>query len=328
MGQAPVREASASTLARELQTALAEIVSSGEPAAVLVIRHTALSRAKRASLLPLSELLRSSVRYSDEVLLDDPRGIGIVLRAADGLAAHAVEQRLTQLVRHLASIPTSVGSCPGAGMRLGIGCSVLQGRGWGHADIERTVATAWQSHAVIGINAAQMAQDACTALSTTPRHTREAPVRLVKTLRFHGSDRRVRAVSSESALDDREPSPSAGPAAGPLRVVGRASAAAAAAQRSAPPREALFAGPPMLRLPAQVPSDCLSVIPLELALELGAVPVGRGRDGLTVASAEHLSPNALSRLRTATGMPIFPVLTSSREVERALGQLQPAEVEG
>lgn len=322
MGQAPAREASASTLARELQTALAEIVSSGEPAAVLVIRHTALSRAKRASLLPLSELLRSSVRYSDEVLLDDPRGIGLVLCAADGLAAHAVEQRLTQLVRHLASIPTSAGSCPGAGMRLGIGCSVLQGRGWGHADIERTVATAWQSHAVIGINAAQMADDACAALSTTVRHTREAPVRLVQTLRFHGSDRRVRAVSSGSALDDREPS--AGPAAGPLRVVGRA----AAAQRSAPPREALFAGPPMLRLPAQVPSDCLSVIPLELALELRAVPVGRSRDGLTVASAEHLSPNALSRLRTATSMPVFPVLTSSREVERALGQLQPAEVEG
>jgi hypothetical protein len=112
-------------------------------------------------------------------------------------------------------------------------------------------------------------------------------------------------------------------------LVPRVAGAGGEARAGARPREdrdplrlrALALGVPYLHLPPLLPAECLGVLDVALARHLRAVPVGRSATALTVAFDARWDARALFRLRAATGLDIFPVLTLAREVESALAQL-------
>jgi hypothetical protein len=81
-------------------------------------------------------------------------------------------------------------------------------------------------------------------------------------------------------------------------------------------------GVPFLHLPPALPPECAGALPVELARELRAVPVGRTETALTVALDTRWDARLLFRLRAATGLEIFPVLTLPDELDRALGQFR------
>jgi hypothetical protein len=74
-------------------------------------------------------------------------------------------------------------------------------------------------------------------------------------------------------------------------------------------------------LPRDVPDKVLRSIDPGLALELRCFPLGRERNVLTVAIADPDNRTALERLRSATGLHIFPVLTLPHELQGALERL-------
>lgn len=84
---------------------------------------------------------------------------------------------------------------------------------------------------------------------------------------------------------------------------------------------AVALGVPYLHLPPRLPEDCRGALPASLARELRAAPVGRTGTALTVAFDAPWDRRLLLRLRAATGLLIFPVLTAPEELERALREL-------
>jgi Type II secretion system (T2SS), protein E, N-terminal domain len=64
---------------------------------------------------------------------------------------------------------------------------------------------------------------------------------------------------------------------------------------------------PFMQLPAHLPKRLKHLIPHTLAFELRCVPVGRDHQYLTVAMADPTDERAISQLKEATGMAIFPV---------------------
>ncbi len=64
---------------------------------------------------------------------------------------------------------------------------------------------------------------------------------------------------------------------------------------------------PFMHLPTRLPARLKRFIPHHLALELRCAPIGRDHNCLTVALADPSDTYALQRLRTTTGMIIFPV---------------------
>jgi hypothetical protein len=84
---------------------------------------------------------------------------------------------------------------------------------------------------------------------------------------------------------------------------------------------ALALGVPFLHLPPVVPAECRGALAPSLARELRAVPVGRTDSALTVALDARWDARLIFRLRVATGLDIFPVLTLAEELDRALLQL-------
>lgn len=99
------------------------------------------------------------------------------------------------------------------------------------------------------------------------------------------------------------------------------SSSGARAERDPLRLRALALGVPYLHLPPLLPVDCLRLMDVALAQHLRAVPVGRSATALTVAFDTRWDARALFRLRAATGLDIFPVLTLARELECALAQL-------
>jgi hypothetical protein len=74
-------------------------------------------------------------------------------------------------------------------------------------------------------------------------------------------------------------------------------------------------------LPRKPPSGLQHLVTPSLAHELHCFPVGRERDTLTVAMLDPRDHQALDRLRTETGMRIFPVLAHPQALQNALEQL-------
>lgn len=74
-------------------------------------------------------------------------------------------------------------------------------------------------------------------------------------------------------------------------------------------------------LPRKLPNDLQHLVTPSLAHELHCFPVGRERDTLTVAMLNPRDSQALARLRTETGMRIFPVLAHPQALQSALEQL-------
>ncbi len=74
-------------------------------------------------------------------------------------------------------------------------------------------------------------------------------------------------------------------------------------------------------LPRKKPEQVQRLVTLKLAHELQCYPLGRERGTLTVALSNPQDSSILERLREATGLRIFPVLTHPQELQAALSQL-------
>jgi hypothetical protein len=73
-------------------------------------------------------------------------------------------------------------------------------------------------------------------------------------------------------------------------------------------------------LPRKLPEKVQQLVSPQLAQELHCYPLGRERDMLTVAMENPQDSQALDRLREATGLHIFPVLTRPEELQTALAE--------
>ena len=73
-------------------------------------------------------------------------------------------------------------------------------------------------------------------------------------------------------------------------------------------------------LPRKLPTRIQRLVSPTLAQELHCFPIGRDRDILTVAMSNPQDRSALERLRSETGLNIFPVLANARELQTALEQ--------
>jgi len=74
-------------------------------------------------------------------------------------------------------------------------------------------------------------------------------------------------------------------------------------------------------LPRKPPQRVQQLVNPKLAQELHCYPLGRERNRLTVAMVNPQDRLALERLRQATGLDIFPVLTHPQELQTVLEQL-------
>jgi len=78
--------------------------------------------------------------------------------------------------------------------------------------------------------------------------------------------------------------------------------------------------PYLTLLPRKLPKALQQLVTPTLAQELRCFPLGRERDTLTVAMLDPQNSDALDRLRTETGLRIFPVLAHPQELQYALEQ--------
>ena len=77
---------------------------------------------------------------------------------------------------------------------------------------------------------------------------------------------------------------------------------------------------PFMLLPPRLSSRLKHLIPYALACELRCAPVGRDHNRLTVAMAFPTDTQAIDRLRSATGMTIFPVSCDAKALDSLLEQ--------
>lgn len=77
-------------------------------------------------------------------------------------------------------------------------------------------------------------------------------------------------------------------------------------------------GTPFMQIPSRLPTRLKQLVPYTLALELRCAPVGRDHNRLTVAMANPEDTRAISQLREATGMTIFPVSCEMAALETLL----------
>jgi GGDEF domain-containing protein len=77
-------------------------------------------------------------------------------------------------------------------------------------------------------------------------------------------------------------------------------------------------GIPFLQLPARLSSRLKHLIPYNLACELRCAPVGRDHNRLTVAMVFPTDAQAIERLRSTTGMTIFPVACEAQALDDLL----------
>ncbi len=91
-----------------------------------------------------------------------------------------------------------------------------------------------------------------------------------------------------------------------------------ASNRGERTRPAHLQGVPFMQIPSRLPTRLKQLVPHALALELRCVPVGRDHNRLTVAMADPEDAWAISHLREATGMIIFPVCCEPSALETLL----------
>ncbi len=77
-------------------------------------------------------------------------------------------------------------------------------------------------------------------------------------------------------------------------------------------------GIPFMQLPARLSSRLKHLIPYALACELRCAPVGRDHNRLTVAMASPSDTGAIDRLRSVTGMTIYPVACEAQALDALL----------
>jgi len=77
-------------------------------------------------------------------------------------------------------------------------------------------------------------------------------------------------------------------------------------------------GIPYMQLPTRLPLRLKHLIPYTLACELRCAPVGRDHNRLTVAMAFPADTQVIDRLRSTTGMTIFPVACEAKALDDLL----------
>ncbi|HEY6285099.1 MAG TPA: hypothetical protein VIX20_05510 [Ktedonobacteraceae bacterium] len=77
-------------------------------------------------------------------------------------------------------------------------------------------------------------------------------------------------------------------------------------------------GIPFMQLPPRLPLRLKHLIPYTLACELRCAPVGRDHNRLTVAMAFPADTQVIERLRSSTGMTIFPVACEAKALDDLL----------
>ena len=77
-------------------------------------------------------------------------------------------------------------------------------------------------------------------------------------------------------------------------------------------------GIPFMQLPTRLPLRLKHLIPYTLACELRCAPVGRDHHRLTVAMAFPADTQVIDRLRSTTGMTIFPVACEAKALDDLL----------
>lgn len=253
----------------------------------------------------LAERMRPYIRRTDTIELEERNAVAVVLHAVGREGAHATFRRLRDL---LATPPLpgdrtfaiTIGYATGAS-----GTSVL--------DDERAIADAirdaWKPRVLLRVALA------CAPARTLPRTDEAAPRPL-------GSGGRE--------LETATPLPVAAPIRSTRSIRRSHLRLTALDSLTQPVDEGLRArarslGVPFVQLPSRLPASCRAAITPELAHELHAVPIGRSRSVLTVAMHDPRDAGAVLRLRSATGLAIFPVLAALDELERALRQLARSE---
>jgi Type II secretion system (T2SS), protein E, N-terminal domain len=89
---------------------------------------------------------------------------------------------------------------------------------------------------------------------------------------------------------------------------------------SSPPRQAYNGSIPFMQLPSHIPRRLQQIIPYQLALAIGCVPVGRDRNRLTIAMADPANMDALTQLEKVTGLTIFAVSCEAEVLKELLAK--------
>jgi len=79
-----------------------------------------------------------------------------------------------------------------------------------------------------------------------------------------------------------------------------------------------IAGVPFMALPTQVPVRLRQLIPHQLAVKMRCAPVGRDHHALTIAMVNPLDHETVQRLQALTGMTIFPVSCTEKDLDTLL----------
>lgn len=297
------------TLGHRLQWHASQCLRRGTRCSLLVLQPLGPSDLDRATSAPddsapsacttsrlaaVAARVRTLVRHTDVVEVDESAGIGIFLHDADAQGARAVNLRVCRALADSAPARAASGA-DDAVLRLGVG-----------------IATAEPSEGVrLAALARQLVCVACApdfwlsvplprteAHPTRRRHRRAVPPRF-------GTGPSARWTVTRMIP---RPHPSAW------------TPASASEECEELRRRADALGVPYVCLPARLPAALLRVLTPELTHELSAVPIGRTRGILTVAMLAPTNLSAIQRLAAATGLTIFPVLASERDLTRLLDQ--------
>lgn len=254
----------------------------------------------------LAERIRPYIRRTDTIELDERNAVAVVLQAVGREGVHAAFGRL----RDLLATPPLPGDRTFA-ITIGYATGTAGATGTALDDERATAATvraAWKPRVLLRVALA------CTQARSTPRTDEAAPRPF---------------AAEERKLETAVPLPVAAPTRSPRSLRQSHPRLTALDSPAQPVDEDLRAraralGVPFVQLPARLPASCRAAITSELAHELHAVPIGRSRSVLTVAMHDPRDAGAVLRLRSATGLAIFPVLADPDELERVLRQLSRA----
>jgi hypothetical protein len=251
--------------------------------------------AGTADPLPaLAERIRPYVRHTDTIEVDERNAVAVVLHAANRAGARAAFKRLCDLLTApaLSGDPT---------FALTIGYATDTAEYDDERSIADTIRDAWKPRVLLSV--------ALSAIRETDTPGTDEAVPTPRSL----------ARSQQSAALLPTDTPARSTRRPHLRLLASDSPAELVDEGLRERAQTL--GVPFVQLPSRLPANCRRAIAPELARELTAVPIGRSRSMLTVAMHNPRDAAAVLRLRSATGLAIFPVLAATDELERALRQI-------
>jgi hypothetical protein len=281
-------------LSQSLQWFARQALRHGAGCSVLVLRPAAagLRHGPRAggakaggdfvTLEALARRVRPLLRQSDHVALESGVGLGIVLHGANEQGARLVHGRIRQALAPQADAPGREAAC--AQLVIGL------------ATAEPTAP----------VRVPAVARDLC-ALASVPDQALSFPLGMAMAHSVAPASVRPHRVSQRRRLGRHSRATHALIPVPPTPVEEELDHLRAQA-------DAL--GVPYVKLPPHVPESLTPLLEPDLLREVGAAPIGRTRDTLTVAMGDPTDHAAIARLAAASGLVIFPVLASLDDLAR------------